>query len=100
MAEIAHAFDSSGRMRVQTKSAPARVGRTCCSGANHCEGVAMDSLPYPFSLDEAFERNQLALSILEHRDLHADTRALVIGALKGVGIEDLASFDRAMSGDA
>lgn len=59
----------------------------------------MDSLPYPFSLDEAFERNQLALSILSHREPTADTCALAAAALKGAPLGDLAALDRATSGD-
>ncbi|MGO1349791.1 MAG: hypothetical protein ACTMIL_13210 [Brevibacterium aurantiacum] len=48
----------------------------------------MDSLTYPHSLVEAFERNQLALSILSHRrDPESVDQA--IAALKGASITDL-----------
>lgn len=48
----------------------------------------MESLPYPFSHDEAFDRNQLALSILSHR---RDSKAVdqAIAALSGAPIRDL-----------
>lgn len=52
----------------------------------------MLSLPHSFSIEDAFERNQLALSILSHRqDAHAVEQA--IAALRGTSIEDLMSAE-------
>lgn len=56
----------------------------------------MDSLTYPHSLVEAFERNQLALSILSHRrDPESINQA--IAALKGASIDDLMEINEDLS---
>lgn len=48
----------------------------------------MESLPHSFSIEDAFNRNQLALSILGHRrDSEAVEQA--VAALKGAPITDL-----------
>ncbi|SMX97913.1 MULTISPECIES: hypothetical protein [Brevibacterium] len=55
----------------------------------------MDSVSHSLTLQQAFERNQLALSILSHRQ---DERAVeqAISALKGASVEEL----MAREGDA
>lgn len=87
-AGIEEIYDPAIELEAENRSGSGSAGNTVDPEPNHCKGVAMDSLTYPHSLVEAFERNQLALSILSHRrDPESVDQA--IAALKGASITDL-----------
>ena len=74
-AGIEEIYDPAIELEAENRSGSGSAGNTVDPEPNHCEGVAMDSLTYPHSLVEAFERNQLALSILStDRDTESVTR--------------------------
>lgn len=95
-AGIEEIYDPAIELEAENRSGSGSAGNTVDPEPNHCEGVAMDSLTYPHSLVEAFERNQLALSILSHRrDPESVDQA--IAALKGASITDLMELNEDLS---
>lgn len=81
--------ERTGTLGGQLKTPPAGAGHSDRGlTTSNCRGVVM-AASHPNSSSEAHRRNQLALSILSHRDPTPDTIAAAIAALRGESLPSL-----------
>lgn len=82
--------ERTGTLAGQLKTPPAGAGHSDRGlTTSNCRGVVMAANQSTHSPSEAHRRNQLALSILSHRDPTPDTVAAAIAALRGESLPSL-----------